>query len=59
MIRQGLFYVPVILTLPGLFGVNGIYAAQPVADILTILVCVFSIRPMKRIASANMKKPQS
>ncbi len=48
-----------ILTLPGLFGVNGIYAAQPVADILTILVCVFSIRPMKRIASANMKKPQS
>lgn len=27
---------------------------QPVADVLTILVCVLSIRPMKRIASRNM-----
>ena len=54
MIRQGLFYVPFILTLPWFLGVAGIYAAQPAADVLTILVCVFSIRAMKRIASRNM-----
>ena len=54
MIRQGLFYVPFILTLPRFLGVAGIYAAQPAADVLTILVCVFSIRAMKRIASRNM-----
>jgi len=54
MIRQGLFYVPFILILPKLLGVMGIYLSQPTADILTILVCLVSIRPMKRIASRNM-----
>ena len=54
-IRQGLFYIPFILILPRLFGVAGIYASQPAADVLTILVCVLSIPAMKRIASKNMK----
>ena len=54
VIRQGLFYIPFILTLPKLMGVTGIYLSQPAADILTILVCVFSIKSMKRIASENM-----
>ena len=54
MIRQGLFYAPFILVLPKLFGVAGIYFSQPAADFLTILVCVFSIKSMKRIASKNM-----
>ena len=54
LIRQGLFYVPFILTLPGLLGVTSIYLSQPAADVLTILVCVLLIRPMKRMASANM-----
>ena len=55
VIRQGLFYVPFILILPKLFGATGIYLSQPAADILTILVCLFSIKPMKRIASERMK----
>ena len=55
VIRQGLFYIPFILTLPKLLGVTGIYFSQPAADILTVLVCVCSVRPMKRIASQNMK----
>ena len=55
VIRQGLFYIPVILTLPKLLGVTGIYFSQPAADILTVLVCVCSVRAMKRIASQNMK----
>lgn len=54
MIRQGLFYVPFVLVLPKLLGVMGIYLSQPMADVLTILVCLFSIRPMKAIASKNM-----
>ena len=54
LIRQGLFYVPSILLLPRLFGVTGIYLSQPAADVLTILVCLFSIRSMKRTASRNM-----
>lgn len=55
-IRQGLFYIPFILILPKLLGVKGIYFSQPAADILTIFVCVCSIKSMKRIASENMTK---
>jgi putative MATE family efflux protein len=54
LIRQGLFYVPFILVLPRRFGVTGIYFAQPAADLLTILVCVLSVRLMKKTASRNM-----
>ena len=51
VIRQGLFYVPFILILPGIMGVTGIYLAQPAADILTMAVCLYSVKPMKRMAS--------
>ena len=54
VIRQGLFYVPFILILPKLLGVTGIYFSQPAADLLTILVCLVSIRPMKKTAAKNM-----
>ena len=56
VIRQGLFYVPFILFLPKFFGITGIYLSQPAADILTIIVCLFSIKSMKKIASVNMQK---
>jgi putative MATE family efflux protein len=54
LIRQGIFYIPFILLLPGLFGVSGIYFSQPVADVLTLIVCILSIKPMKQIATRNM-----
>lgn len=54
VIRQGLFYIPFILTLPQFLGVTGIYFSQPAADILTILVCLFSVKSMKVTASHNM-----
>ncbi|MEF9969754.1 MAG: MATE family efflux transporter [Ruthenibacterium sp.] len=55
-IRQGLFYIPCILLLPHVFGINGIYASQPIADVLTLIVCLLSYRAMKRIATQNMAK---
>lgn len=59
LIRQGLFYVPFILMLPKLMGVTGIYLSQPAADIITILACVFLVKPMKKMASANMGMSRS
>lgn len=53
-IRQGLFYAPLIILLPRLLGVSGIYLAQPLADILTLVVCLLSYKTMKRIATKNM-----
>lgn len=55
LIRQCLFYVPFILSLPGIMGVKGIYFSQPAADILTIIVCIALIKPMKRDIIKNMK----
>lgn len=55
-IRQGLFYIPAILLLPKLFGVWGIYASQPIADVFTLVVCLLSYKAMKRIATQNMAK---
>ncbi len=54
VIRQGLFYIPFILTLPKLIGVKGVYFSQPLADVLTIVVCLLSIKAMKKKASLNM-----
>lgn len=59
LIRQGVFYVPFILTLPEKFGFKGICLSQPFADLITILVCIFLIRPMKLTASQNMRKERS
>lgn len=56
LIRQGLFYAPFILLLPRLFGVSGIYLSQPAADLLTIFVCLCSIKPMTRRASQGMQQ---
>lgn len=55
LIRQGIFYVPCILILPKFLGIMGIYMSQLVADILTLIVCIFSIKPMKRIAGEKMR----
>ena len=55
VIRQGLFYLSFILVLPKLLGVRGIYFSQPATDILTILVCIASIKPMKATAAKKMK----
>lgn len=56
MIRQGIFYIPFILILPTLLGVQGIHYSQPAADVLTLIVCLFLIKPMKQIASKNMQE---
>lgn len=54
LIRQGIFYIPFIMLLPKSMGVKGIYLSQPAADILTVIVCVILINPMKKMASRKM-----
>lgn len=39
--RQGICFVPVILILPAVCGLNGVLYAQPIADILSAIVTVF------------------
>ena len=54
--RQGICFVPVILLLPGLMGLNGVLYAQPAADLLSAIVTVFmAVRLHRQLAEAGLK----
>ena len=38
--RQGIFFIPLILTLPRAFGLAGVQYSQPIADVLSFVVAV-------------------
>jgi putative MATE family efflux protein len=53
--RQGVYFIPLILTLPYFFGMDGVLLTQPIADILTFITAVpFCIWFIKNIL--NTKK---
>lgn len=39
--RQGICFIPVILLLPAVCGINGILYAQPIADVMAAVITVF------------------
>ncbi|MBI9009068.1 MAG: MATE family efflux transporter [Tenericutes bacterium] len=43
--RQGLFFIPLILILPGIFGVDGVLISQALGDFLTALLSIAVIAP--------------
>jgi putative MATE family efflux protein len=47
MSRQVLFMIPMLLTLPLLFGVNGVWLAFPVADVLSFALALWYISKYK------------
>lgn len=48
--RNGIFFLPLILTLPRLFGLRGVEMTQAVADVLSFLLCVpFAAACLKRM----------
>ena len=46
--RQGILFMPLILILPGLLGLNGVLYAQAAADTLTTLVTILFTIPIRR-----------
>lgn len=46
--RQGICFIPVILLLPMLWGLNGILYAQPIADVLSAIITVFVAIPLHK-----------
>ena len=52
--RQGICFVPVILILPEIWGLNGILYAQPIADVISAIITVFmAMRLHKELAVAE------
>lgn len=52
--RQGICFVPVILLLPIIWGMNGILYAQPIADVISAIITVFmALQLHKELAEAE------
>ena len=59
--KQGLFFIPAILILPGILGIPGLQLAQPVADLLTFLLTqaiVVMVAKELREMSRNRKEAE-
>lgn len=48
VLRQGLCFLPVILTFPRFFGILGVQISQPTADCLTFVIALFITFPFLR-----------
>ena len=50
--RQGICFIPVILLLPMVWGINGILYTQPIADVLSAIITVFKAIPLHKKLNA-------
>lgn len=46
--RQGICFIPIILILPIIAGINGILYAQPIADFMSVIVTIFMAIPLHK-----------
>ena len=54
--RQGICFIPVILLLPIVWGLNGIMYAQPIADVLSAVITVFMAIPLHKKLNLNYSR---
>ena len=54
--RNGIFFIPLILTLPRAFGLSGVEMTQAWADVLTFLLCLYVMRGEWRELNEKMKE---
>ncbi len=54
--RQGICFIPVILLLPIVWGLNGIMYAQPIADVLSAVITVFMAIPLHKKLNEMQRK---
>jgi len=59
--RQIIFFVPILLILPLIFGINGILYTGPIADVLSavfaIIMAAYEFKAMKKLESEIKKSP--
>lgn len=54
--RQGICFIPVILLLPEIWGLNGVLYTQPVADVLSAIITVFMAIPLHKKLNEMQKQ---
>jgi len=45
-LKNGVCLIPLLLVLPNVFGLNGLVAAQPVADVFSAVISILMMRPI-------------
>lgn len=56
-LRQGLFYIPIMLILPRFIGLAGVEYTQAIADVLTCLVTIpFAVKFLKEISALSREE---
>lgn len=56
--RQGICFLPAILLLPHILGLNGVILAQPVADVLSfVITIIMAVRLHRELNAARNRKP--
>lgn len=43
-VRQGMVYPLIILNLPRIFGIKGLYLSQPIADLISLVILIYIIK---------------
>lgn len=52
--RNGLAFIPAVLILPHVFGLNGVLLAQPVADVMALIISVpITIKVLKELSNGE------
>ena len=52
--RSGIFFVPLILTLPRIFGLTGVEMTQAIADVLSVSISIpLAVSELKKMDSAD------
>lgn len=54
--RQGICFIPIILLLPMVWGLNGIMYAQPIADVLSAVITIFMAIPLHKKLNEMQKQ---
>lgn len=55
--RQGIYFLPLIIILPRIFGVLGVQMTQPIADLLTFITCFpFLIRLFRELDKNSLNQ---
>ena len=57
LLRQVIILIPMVIILPNFFGLNGVWFAQPTADIVSAVITgIVLIKEIKKNFSDNMEK---
>lgn len=55
LLRQIVFLIPFLYLFPALWGINGIFAAQPVSDVLAVILAVLLVIREQRIQKVSFR----